>query len=68
MSEEDTTSNRGRRTAVVLLTGLMAGAALGAVETGHDKSIRDTITDSFTPGARDAQLYLADRIVICKPN
>jgi len=53
MSEPDNSSaRRGRRAAAVVLTGLVAGAALGTVSTEHGSSIRDRIAASFTPGAQ----------------
>jgi hypothetical protein len=55
MSEPDSSSaKRGRLAATVVLTGLVAGAALGPVTTEHGKSIRDQIAESFTPGTHDA--------------
>lgn len=64
MSEHDTEGKHGRRAAAVLLTGLVAGAALGAVASEHGKSIRDQIAESFTPGARDAQPVLGSPQIV----
>lgn len=65
MSEPDNSSaKRGRRTAAVVLTGLVAGAALGTVATGDGKSIRDQIAASFTPGIQEVAAGSASIVIL----
>lgn len=67
VSEQATGATRGRRTAVVILGSLMAGAALGAgaVVSDHSAPIRDQFREAFTAGAREvSSLPPAEAIVV----
>jgi hypothetical protein len=69
MSETGAASSRHRRSAVVLLGGLAAGAVLGAaLSTNTDQPISEQFRDAFTPGVAEPAAYRPESIVISDPS
>lgn len=65
MPEKGTASSRHRRSAVVVLGGLAAGAVLGAaLTTNAEQSIGEQFRDAFTPGAATTAANRNEPIVI----
>ncbi|UQU65948.1 hypothetical protein COUCH_06490 [Couchioplanes caeruleus] len=70
----DTTKHTtGRRSTVVLLGGLAAGAVLGAAlgvtagDAPRDASVQEQFRSAFTPGAAEAESLPINRIVVTEP-